>query len=82
MTAINTNSKIILDSVYIPRNASIEVYSKHYEVIGSIYFKFFSHYFVIVYDFNLNSYDWSVDSNIQCHMEYCGKNVIHLFLEF
>lgn len=61
------NIKIIICCVYIPPDSSCDIYSDHWDTIESIYFKFPEHYFVIVGDFNLRSFYWSVDPNNQNH---------------
>lgn len=47
------------------------MYSNHRDIIESIRFKFPEHYFVIVGNFNLSNFDWSVDPNAQYHSSGC-----------
>lgn len=61
------NIKIILGCVYIIPDVSFNMYSNHCDAIGSIYFKFPGYNFIIAGDFNLNTFDWSVDPNTQNH---------------
>jgi hypothetical protein len=61
------NIKKILGCVYIPLGTSSDVYSNHCNTVESIFFNFPEYNFVITGDFNLNTFDWSVDPNSQNH---------------
>jgi hypothetical protein len=74
------NIKIIISCVYIPSNASFDLYSNHCDIIESIHFKFSEHYFVIVSDFNLSNFNWSVDPNIQNHRS--GGIIFNSYINF
>lgn len=52
--------KIVLDWVYIPPDATIDLYSNHGEVLEPIFFPFLDHHFLITGVFNLNSFDWTI----------------------
>lgn len=65
--------------MYVTSDASIKEYFKYCEVIESIDFKFSSHYFIIVGDFNLYFFDWYNDQNIQGHT---SGSVLYIFLHF
>jgi len=54
---ILNNIKIILGCIYIPPDSSCDVYSKHCEVIESIYLMYPDYNYVITGDFNLNQFD-------------------------
>jgi len=56
-----SNIKIILGCIYLPPNATVEMYSNHCDVIVSLFYNFSDHYFIITGDLNLNNFDWSVD---------------------
>lgn len=58
---------MILGCVYIPPGTSSDVYANHCNTVESIYFKSPEYNFVITGDFNLNTFDWSVDPNSQNH---------------
>jgi len=74
------NIKIIKGCVYIPPDASTDMYSNHCDIIESIHFKFPEHYFVIVGDFNLSNFDWSVDPNTQNHSS--GGIIFNSYINF
>ncbi|KAL4126168.1 hypothetical protein QTP88_010394 [Uroleucon formosanum] len=69
-----------LGCVYIPPGASSDIYSNHCDIVESIFFRFPEHYFVIVGDFNLSSFDWSVDPNSQNHRS--GGIIFNSYINF
>lgn len=54
-----TNFKIVILSIYIPPNSTIEVYNSHCLVIENLRSTFPDHIFIIVGDFNLPDVNWS-----------------------
>lgn len=74
------NIKIIIGCVYIPPGASSDIYSNHCDIVESIFFRFPERYFLIVGDFNLSSFDWSVDPNSQNHRS--GGIIFNSYINF
>ena len=58
-----SNFKIIIVAIYIPPNSSVDVYKCQCAEIENLRLIFFDYTFIIVGDFNLSSFDWSVDPN-------------------
>lgn len=56
------------------------MYSNHCDTIKSIFYDFPDHYYIITGDFNLNSFDWSVDPNIQQHTS--GNMLFNCYIIF
>lgn len=74
------NIKIIIGCVYIPPGTSSDIYSNYCDIVESIFFRFPEHYFIIVGDFNLSSFDWSVDPDSQNHRS--GGIIFNSYINF
>lgn len=62
------NINIILGCIYIPPNATNDMYSSDCEVVETIYANFPDFNFVMVGYFNLSNFDWSTDPASQNHI--------------
>lgn len=58
----------------------IDIYSKHCEVIESLYHKYPDYNYIITGDFNLNQFDWSIDPNSQNHNT--GTLIFNCYLNY
>jgi len=74
------NVKIIMGCIYIPPDFSVDMYTKHCEVIKSMYHNYPDYNFIITGDFNLNQFDWYIDLIVQDHIS--GSLIFNCYINY